>query len=150
VIAAVAKLAMTRDGWIGEEYSAMDKTPQNQNSKNAEIESAAIGEPLKTTDNANLGEETTMKRRRALIAGLAAVPVLITLKSRSAFAAEATCSVRLSISLEGSSRHPGLPIDNADINPKAQQDINPKAKQDKRHGTDAAIGNAETNGCENP
>ena len=66
MIAAVAKLAMTRDA-------------------------AAIGESLKTTNNASHGEETTMKRRRALIAGLAAVPVLITLKSRSAFAAEATC-----------------------------------------------------------
>ena len=120
----------------------MDKTPQNQNSKNAEIESATIADSLKTTDNASRGEETTMKRRRALIAGLAAVPVLITLKSRSAFAAETTCSILLSISLEGSSQHPGLPIDNADINPKA--------RQDKRHGAGAPIGNAETNGCENP
>ena len=123
----------------------MDKTPQNQNSKNAEIESAKIAETLKTTDNASRGEETTMKRRRALIAGLAAMPVLITLKSRSAFAADPSCSILLSISLEGSSQHPGLPID------KVQQEINnPKARQDKRHGTDAAIGNAETNGCENP
>jgi len=123
----------------------MDKTLQNQDSKNAEIESATIADSLKTTDNASRGEETTMKRRRALIAGLAAVPVLITLKSRSAFAADPSCSILLSISLEGSSQHPGLPINNA------QQDIiNPKAKQDKRHGASAPIGNADTNGCENP
>ena len=141
---------------MGEEYLGMDKSPQNQNSKNAEIDSATIAGPLKNTDNASRGEETTLKRRRALIAGLAAVPVLITLKSRSAFAAETTCSILLSISLEGSSQHPGLPID--DFNPKAQQDkrhgsdvpIDPKAKQDKRHGSSDPIGNQETNGCENP
>lgn len=46
MIAAVAKLAMTATVGIGEEYSAVDKTPQNQNSKNAEIESATIAEPL--------------------------------------------------------------------------------------------------------
>ena len=85
----------------------MDKTPQNQNSKNAAIESATIADSLKTTDNASRGEETTMKRRRALIAGLAAVPVLITLKSRSAFAANPSCSILLSISLEA---HPSIPV----------------------------------------
>ena len=141
----------------------MDKIPQNQISKNAEIESATIAEPLKTTDNASRAEETTMKRRRALIAGLAAVPVLITLKSRSAFAADPSCSILLSISLDGASQHPGLPIDNVDINPKAQQDkrhgsgvpvdngdINPKAKQDKRHGAGVPVASGETNGCDNP
>ena len=141
----------------------MDKSPQNQNSKNAEIDSATIAEPLKTTDNASRDEETTMKRRRALIAGLAAVPVLITLKSRSAFAADPSCSLLTSIRLEGASQHPGLPIDNFDINPKAQQDkrhgsditidngdINPKAKQDKRHGSGAPVASGETNGCDTP
>ena len=128
----------------------MDKSPQNQNSKNAEIDSATIAGPLKTTDNASRGEETTLMRRRALIAGLAAVPVLITLRSRSAFAADPSCSLLTSIRLEGASQHPGLPIDNFDINPKAQQDINPKAKQDKRHGSGAPVASGETNGCDNP
>lgn len=97
----------------------MDKSPDNQNKKNPDIESAITAKPLESTDNASGGEDTNLKRRRALIAGLAAVPVLLTLKSRSAFAATAeptACSIVLSIRLEGGySQHPGVTVTETDV-----------------------------------
>jgi hypothetical protein len=96
----------------------MDNSPENKKKKNPDIESAITAKPLESPDNASGGEATNLKRRRALLAGLAAVPVLITLKSRSAFSAQPTaCSIVLSINLEGAySQHPGVQIDNSDIN----------------------------------
>ena len=96
----------------------MDNSPDNQKKNNADTKSTTTVEPLEPTDNASGGEATNLKRRRALLVGLAAVPVLITLKSRSAFAAEPTaCSIVLSINLEGAySQHPGVQINNGDIN----------------------------------
>lgn len=57
-------------------------------------------------------------RRRALMVGLAAVPVLLTLRSRSVFAQPPPdCSVVHSIQLDaGTSLHPGVAIGQPDIN----------------------------------
>lgn len=96
----------------------MDKSPDNQNKQNPDIESAITAKPLESTDNASGGEDMNLKRRRALIAGLAALPVLLTLKSQSAFAQtqEAPCSIILSIRLDGAySQHPNVTVTEADI-----------------------------------
>ena len=94
----------------------MDDSPDNQKNNNPDIESAITAKPLECIDNAGGGEATNLKRRRALLAGLAAVPVLLTLKSQSAFAQAPDCSIILSITLDGAySQHPNVQVTNADI-----------------------------------
>ena len=91
----------------------MDRSSDNQKNKNPDIESAITAKPLESDSG---GEATNLKRRRALLAGLAAVPVLLTLKSQSAFAQEADCSIILSIKLDGAySQHPNVQVTEADI-----------------------------------
>jgi hypothetical protein len=94
----------------------MDKSPDNQNKKTV-IEAATTTEPLGSSNND--AENTNLKRRRALIAGLAAIPVLLTLKSQSALAqttGPTPCSIILSINLDGAhSQHPGLAPSQAEI-----------------------------------
>ena len=95
----------------------MDKSPDNQNKKTV-IEAATTTEPLGSTDSNNDPENTNLKRRRALIAGLAAIPVLLTLKSQSAFAqtTQTPCSIILSVRLDGAnSQHPNVTITDEDI-----------------------------------
>jgi hypothetical protein len=76
--------------------------------------------PEEVVASINSNEETQaseLQRRRTLIAALAALPVVLTLTSRSIFAAQPTCSVVHSINLNGAaSHHPGVQINNDDIN----------------------------------
>jgi hypothetical protein len=48
-----------------------------------------------------------LSRRRALLAGLAATPVMLTIFGRSAFAQPLNCSVARSV-IAGTSLHPGI------------------------------------------
>ena len=95
----------------------MDESPEHRKKKNPDIDSVITAKPLESIDNASGGEATNLKRRRALLAGLAAVPVLLTLKSQSALAQEAApCSIILSIKLDGGySQHPNVQVTEADI-----------------------------------
>lgn len=70
------------------------------------------------TDRGESTEQNYDARRRALITGLAAVPVLLTLRSRSVFAQtpNTSCSIVDSVGLgAGGSQHPGITINNGDI-----------------------------------
>lgn len=85
--------------------------PEKQNLQFNELDGVEV------SDNSNHDEEATnLKRRRALIAGLAAMPVLLTLRSRSVFAHEGPdCSIVLSIGLDAiSSQHPGVQLTQQD------------------------------------
>jgi hypothetical protein len=85
-----------------------EKPEQTQVSQGKVDEAVAGEKPVDEIQAAN------MQRRRVLLAGLAAVPVLVTLKSRSAFAVDdALCSKLLSITVE--SANPGA------INPADEQ-----------------------------
>ena len=57
--------------------------------------------------------EAQVSRRRALIAGLAAAPVVFTMFSRSAYATTTNCSVAQSV-LANTSLHPGVTKDAAE------------------------------------
>lgn len=89
----------------------------------SEKELAQTNEPKNDIDDAVTPDKSNedaqaahLQRRRVLTASLAAVPVLLTLKSRSVFAAHPDCSVVHSIELNGAtSQHPGVTIDNGDI-----------------------------------
>jgi hypothetical protein len=52
-------------------------------------------------------EAGRVSRRRALLAGLAATPVMLTIFGRSAFAQPINCSVAQSV-IAGTSLHPGI------------------------------------------
>jgi hypothetical protein len=72
-------------------------TPIRPNNEAAEVSERLIGEP----------EMSVASRKRALLAGLAAAPAVVTLLSRSAFAQTPNQSVRASIA-PGTSLHPGI------------------------------------------
>jgi hypothetical protein len=91
----------------------MHRSPDNQKDKNPDIESAITAKPRESDSGS---EDTNLKRRRVLLTGLAAVPVLLTLKSQSAFAQDTPCSIILSIKLDGAySQHPNVQVTEADI-----------------------------------
>jgi len=94
----------------------MDKSTDNQNKNNENVDDIVDTGSQASTEATRESEDANLKRRRALIAAIAAVPVLLTLKSRSAFAADTPCSIVTSLNLEGNySQHPGVTINNGDI-----------------------------------
>src|SRR5258706_10736692 len=95
----------------------MDKSTDNQNKNNENVEVGADSEPHVPIEAARDNDDNNLKRRRALIASLAAIPVLITLKSRSAFAQTTPCSIVLSVNLNGAnSQHPGTVVTDQQVN----------------------------------
>lgn len=88
----------------------MDRSTNDQNNNAVQVESQNSSAKEITPETA-AAKDVNFTRRRALIAGLAAVPVLLTLKSQSAFAqtAETPCSIILSLHMEGGySQHPNV------------------------------------------
>jgi hypothetical protein len=72
-------------------------------------------EVVASVDSKAETQASELQRRRTLIAALAALPVVLTLTSRSVFAAQPTCSVVHSINLNGAaSIHPGVTINSDD------------------------------------
>ena len=74
----------------------------NKNLEKDNLDEPASGSEIKSEDLAG-SADSTVSRRRALLAGLAAVPVVVTLLNRSAFAT--TCASASHSLQSGSLRH---------------------------------------------